>query len=361
VKTPASGALSDAATQGQQKVEFEQLSGVVRQGLGGAAEATYTLDASDSIKPIVAVFSVDTAGGAASDNLARIQGEDVATTAGMPDGAVVILRCTSATRKVTVKHAAGGTFDLRLHGSSDWLLDNTEKWLCLERRGTVWYEVFRAYGGDKAAERTFLGLGLAATLANPANPGDDGKAIIAQGGVLTLGTPTSSGGPLHRLRVDRVTDQTLGVADGSTWYLAQFPVIGVETSSGNLWDAGTNEIKIPSGVSYIRVTANLEIGWSAASPGLWWAEMFLFRKSSGGGYPSNPDGHNIAGLLSASFQNGSTNFNSAPLNAQSGEIAVSAGDRMKLMVRGSASGGGNVKVLGLSKPAYCWLGVEFFA
>lgn len=361
MKTPTSGQLSDAATQGQQKAEFEQLSGVIRQGLGGSPEVTYTLDAADSIKPTVALFAVDTFGGGASDNLARMQGEDVATAAGQPDGALVILRCAASTRKVTVKHAAGGTFDLRLNGSADYLLDSTSKWIAFERRGTVWYEVFRAFGGDKAAERTYLGLGAAATLANPANPGDNGKAIIAQGGALVYGTPTSSGGPLHRLRVERATDQTLGAADGSTWYLAQFPVTGVETSAGNLWDAATHEIKIPSGVTYIRVTAQLEIGWSVGAPGDWWAKAFLFRKASGGGYPSNPDGHSLAGLLATSHQNGVAGLVSAPIHAQSGEIAVSAGDRLKLMVSGFAAGGGSVKVLGLSKPAYCWLGVEFFA
>jgi hypothetical protein len=135
-------------------------------------------------------------------------------------------------------------------------------------------------------------------------------------------------------------------------------VIGVETSAGNLWDAGTNEIKIPSGVSYVRVTANLEIGFSV-SPSTWWVEVFLFRKASGGGYPSNPDGHNIAGLLSTSYQSSSTLTVQAPVNGQSGEVAVSTGDRMKLMVRGQ--GAGSLKVLGASKPAYCWLGVEFFA
>ncbi len=363
MKAPPSGQMADSTNLViEQKSRMEQVSGLLRQLPGGDVSATYTLDAADTIKPIVSMFAVDSLGGAAADTLARIQGEDIETTPGLPDGSIVILRAASNSRVITVQHLAGGSGEISLTNASAFVLNSTKKRLVLERRAAQWIEIDRSYGGDAAAERAFLGLTLAATVPNPANPGDDGKAILASGGALALGTPVSSGGPLHRLLVSRTSDYTLGLADGNSYSHAQFNAITTESSPGALWDAVSFEVKIPVGVSFVRVKANLELGFTSAPVGVWWAEAFSFYRVSGGGYPGNPDGHSKVGLLATSFQGNSAATVTCALNGASGEIAVSSGDRLKLMVRGYGSGGGNqIKIRGAALPAYCWLSVEFFA
>lgn len=360
MKAPPAGELADATNLvSEQKSDFERLSGVIRQLPGGASAGTYTLDSGGSFKPLGAFCAIETLGLAAADNLERIQGEDGDAVAGMPDGSVVIVRANSASRVVTVKNQVGGSGEIVLATAADFVLNNTKKRLALVRTGTQWVEFDRSYGGDAAAERAFLGLTSAAIVPNPANPGDNGKALLASGGGLVLGTPVSSGGPLHRLLVSRTSDQSVGAADGSSYSHAQFNSITTETSAGNLWDPTTHEIKVPSGVSFVRVAVNLEINFTSAVSGAWWAEAYLFYKASGGGYPANPDGHSKAGLLATSLQGSGTVSAFGGLNAMGGDIAVSSGDRLKLMLR--ALGAGSIRVRGAALPAYCWLSVEFFA
>jgi lipopolysaccharide export system protein LptA len=80
---------------------------------------------------------VDTAGGAASDDLDNIAG-------GTRDGQIVILRPANSSRDVTVRHNAGGTGNIRLEGNADWTWANTDCRLGLMYSGTTWFEIFRA-------------------------------------------------------------------------------------------------------------------------------------------------------------------------------------------------------------------------
>jgi hypothetical protein len=317
------------------------------------------LSASGEIKPLVTPCAVDTFGGAAADDLDRLLIEDGDSATGYPDGSLIFLRAASSGRIVTARHLQGGTGQLNLVGGSFALSD--KKWLILQRRGLAWYEIRRAFGGDAAAERAYLGLTKAAVAPNPANPGDDGKSLIAQAGELVWGSPVASGGPAHRLLVSRTSDYTVGLANGTTYSQVQFNEITTESSAGDLWDPATHEIKVPPGISFLQVQVTLELGFTSAPSANWWARAFSFFKASGGAYPSTPTAHTKAGLLATSLVGHATAAVAGAINGQSGEIAVASGDRLKLMLLASASGGGNqVKVLGTSLPGFCWLSVEFY-
>lgn len=359
MKLPGDGELGlGTNTRSQQKSLFERLRGVVAQLPGGSPEAAYVIGSTGHIKPLVTPFSVDTFGGAAADDLTHIDVEEGLSSFGYPSGSVILLRGVSASRVVTVAHLAGGTGQISLANASNFPL-NDKKWLVLQLRGTTWFEVMRAFGGDAAAARTHLGLTKGATAPNPANPGDDGKALVASGGNLVWGTPLSSGGPTHRLLVSRTTDLTLGVANGSTYNQATFNETTLESSPGNLWDPTSHEIKIPAGITFVRLAANLELDFTSAITGNWWARFYSFFKLSGGGYPSGPDGHSKAGLLSGAVAAHASAIANGPIQGRSGEIAVASNDRLKLMVQASASAG-SARVRGASLPAYCWLSAEFY-
>ena len=361
MKLPPIDELGDPTnTRAEQKTRFEQVRGVVAQLPGGQPEVTYTLSAAGEVQPVVTPFAVDTYAGAAADNLDRILVSDLATGYGYPAGSLLFLRALAASRIVTARHLQGGVGQLSLAGGQSFALSDT-KWLVLHRRGDIWYEVRRAFGGDAAAERTYLGLTKAATAPNPANPGDNGKSLIASAGELVWGSPVASGGPAHRLLVSRTSDYTVGLANGTTYSQVQFNETTTESSAGDLWDPGTHEIKVPPGISFIQVQTTLELGFTSA-PGLdWWVRAFSFFKVSGGGYPATPAAHTKTGLLSTSLVGNATASVTGAINGGSGQIVVASGDRLKLMLLASASGAGNqVKVLGTSLPGFCWLSVEFY-
>ncbi len=137
---PAAGHISNASrTEQELKDDLDAVVACIRQTPGAAvaevaetiATGTITLDNN------AGVFVVDTESAAATDDLANI------TQTNHPDGACILIRNANAGRVVTVKHNAGGTGQISLQAGVDAVLDDTKKWLFLQRRGTSWYEVFR--------------------------------------------------------------------------------------------------------------------------------------------------------------------------------------------------------------------------
>jgi hypothetical protein len=152
---PAANAISTAADQGAQKVNFEAMLQATKELLGASAETELTI-AAGSITPTLGIHKVDTEADAAADDLTNI------LTTNHPDTRLLLIHCVDAGRVVTVKHAAGGAGAISLNTAADFVLDHPQKWLCLRRTAAGgWEEVFRSWGSDLAAFLAYLGLATA--------------------------------------------------------------------------------------------------------------------------------------------------------------------------------------------------------
>lgn len=138
---PAENYMSNASrTQGEGKAALEAMLAATKQIPGaGAAELAVTI-AAGSITPAgsVGVLVIDTESATASDDLANI------VTTNYPDGSMLLLRNSNAARFVVLKHAATGSGQLFLSRNVDYVLDDTKKFMLLQRRGADWYEVWRS-------------------------------------------------------------------------------------------------------------------------------------------------------------------------------------------------------------------------
>lgn len=137
---PAENYLNDnARTEGEFKAGLEAMLAATKQIPGaGTADLAYTI-AAGSITPAGGggVLVVETESLAASDDLANV------IITNYPDGSMLLLRNNNAARVVVVKHAATGSGQILLDRNADYVLDDTKKYLLIQRRGTDWYEVLR--------------------------------------------------------------------------------------------------------------------------------------------------------------------------------------------------------------------------
>lgn len=137
---PAANYLNDnARTEGEFKSGLEAMLAATKQIPGaGTADLAYTI-AAGSITPAGGggVLVVETESLAASDDLANV------IITNYPDGSMLLLRNNNAARVVVVKHAATGSGQIFLDRNADYVLDDTKKYLLIQRRGTDWYEVLR--------------------------------------------------------------------------------------------------------------------------------------------------------------------------------------------------------------------------
>lgn len=137
---PAAAYFNDAApTEGEFKQALEDFLASVKAIPGaGIAELTNTIS-SGSITPAGSggVVVVDTEAGGATDDLTNI------VTTNYPARSLLLVRNSNAARFVVCKHLAGGAGQFNLDQGGDYTLDNTMKWLMLQRWGTDWFEVLR--------------------------------------------------------------------------------------------------------------------------------------------------------------------------------------------------------------------------
>jgi X-X-X-Leu-X-X-Gly heptad repeat protein len=137
---PAAGYVSNAArTTTEMKQALEDVVASLRQVPGaGQPELSLTIT-SGSITPPGSggVLVIDTEAAAATDDLTNI------VTTNYPDGSCLLVRNNNSARLVVLKHAAGGAGQMQLDRAADYVLDDTKKWLLLQRRGADWYEVLR--------------------------------------------------------------------------------------------------------------------------------------------------------------------------------------------------------------------------
>jgi hypothetical protein len=137
---PAADYFSDSGrTNAEAKAAQDAILAFLRQsGLGNYAESTLTL-ATDIITPTTGVHSIETQGGAASDNCTNVAVDN------MLDGQLLLLRAVNAAHVVTLKHNSGGSGQLSLKGAADAVLDATDKWVLFKLTGTTWEEIFRSW------------------------------------------------------------------------------------------------------------------------------------------------------------------------------------------------------------------------
>lgn len=137
---PASGVLGDT-TAGHTNTDFageiEDFRDFVAQMLGGSARTELTISGGAIVPPDGSgggIFTVDTEGNAATDDLASI------TTTNLSDGALVMLYAENTSRVVTLKH---GTGNLSLEDGLDLALTDLSMWVLFQLRSATFVEVAR--------------------------------------------------------------------------------------------------------------------------------------------------------------------------------------------------------------------------
>lgn len=255
---------------------------VVGHLLGGAAESELTI-ASGSVTPITAGHAIDTESDAASDDL------DTIATTNMPDGRLLLIRAADAARTVVVKDAAGGDGQIHLADNADFSLDDTDKWLLLARRGADWYEVFRSFGADAAAARSFYGL-------------ETVSQAEAEAGVSTT---------TRAWTAERVAQAIAAQENVRRDFIAGLTLANNTTDSDHDIDFGVGECADSTNTAYLALTAALikqidatfAVGTDAG--GMFtgsvttdtWYHVFLIQRDSDGlidaGFDTDPDAANI--------------------------------------------------------------------
>lgn len=138
---PAVGHISDSLrTEGEVKADLEAIIASLRQVPGAASVELAATISGGSITPAGGggIIVVDTEAAAATDDLTNI------IPTNYPDNACILLRNANAARVVKLKNAATGSGQMFLSRSADAVLDDTKRWMLLQRRGTDWYEVDRS-------------------------------------------------------------------------------------------------------------------------------------------------------------------------------------------------------------------------
>lgn len=130
---PAAGYPSNAArTEGEMKTFFDTMIEVVREAPGGDNGGILTI-ASGSITPTRSMHTLETQGGASTDDL------DVIATTNMPEGRILIMSMETASRAVVIRHAIGGTGQIYTPTGANVTLRDVGQFAFFRRRGTIWY------------------------------------------------------------------------------------------------------------------------------------------------------------------------------------------------------------------------------
>ncbi|KKL70385.1 hypothetical protein LCGC14_2105420, partial [marine sediment metagenome] len=98
-----------------------------------------TISAGGAITPTRSHHTVDTASDDATDNL------DEMAVSGTSEGGLVLLRPEHTDRIIVCRHNEGGTTNPLINASADaFSMISTEHYICYQRVGTQWIEVFRS-------------------------------------------------------------------------------------------------------------------------------------------------------------------------------------------------------------------------
>lgn len=157
----------------------------VLQEMPGGAAATQLTIAGGAIVPTRSAHSVETEGGAPSDDLQSIG------LANHTDGRWLSIKPANDTHAIVVKHALGGDGQIVLASGADVTLSGVGAELILRRRGTDWVEMAHN-PGTVARWRSFLGLGALALAATINNANWSGADLDVVNGGTGASTPSAA-------------------------------------------------------------------------------------------------------------------------------------------------------------------------
>jgi len=220
---PAAGHISNAArTQTEVKADLDDTIASLRQVAGSGQTPLSVTIASGLVTPAGSggFLTIDTEASAATDDLTNI------VTTNYPDGSCLFLRNNNAARFVVLKHAAGGSGQLNLDRSVDYTLDDTKKWILIQRRSADWYEIIRG-------PRRFTSMTVSQSSNFTVGIEDNGKTFLCSN-TITANLPIAVNAGNGFLVTLKNTGSGVITIDGN----------GSETIDGN-------------------TTSTLPIGWSA--------------------------------------------------------------------------------------------------
>ena len=256
---PAQGYLSDSArTNAEMETAIEEVRDFIAELPGGGARTELTIASGAIVPPDGAGgghHSVDTEGGGGTDDLTNI------TLTNTPIGRIIRLYAENVSRVVTCKHASGGSGEMQMIDSADFVLDALDKWIEFQLRSTTWVEVARNYGIDYAAARASAKLGLPLTgsvlAPNSSLKVSNSSATAVAITATTLVITNSSGDEKTFSSVSESADITVAGAGGldtgsegsSTWY--HIYIIGKEDGTVDaLLSESAVAPTLPSGYTY---------------------------------------------------------------------------------------------------------------
>lgn len=149
---PAQNDITNAATVADLQGEFEDQRDYISTLLGAGPRTELTI-AAGTVTPGArdhgGIFTVDTEADAASDDL------DTITNTNVGEGQLIMLTAETVSRVVTVKHNDGGTGEMMMTDSADFVLDALDKWILFRRDSTQFIEITRGYGVDNASFQAY--------------------------------------------------------------------------------------------------------------------------------------------------------------------------------------------------------------
>lgn len=129
---------SGTPSNSQARTNLENMRDCIAETIGGAALEALTI-ASGAVTPTVALFTVDTEGAAATDDLDTIQQTNHQA------GRMIVVRMADSSRVPTLKHGSGNLIN---RDGVDIVLTSTSHWVKYVRVGSSWIEVGRNLGNE---------------------------------------------------------------------------------------------------------------------------------------------------------------------------------------------------------------------
>ena len=137
---PNAGDISDSTRLvSEQKDNLENMLAATKEMPGGSASSELVIS-SGTVVPTLASHSIDTQGGASSDDLEHI------SVASVKDGHVLFIYPENDSRTIVVKHLEGGSGEIDLSNDADFSMTGVEQVLILLREGARWKEIGRIGG-----------------------------------------------------------------------------------------------------------------------------------------------------------------------------------------------------------------------
>lgn len=154
----------------------------------------------------------------------------------------------------------------------------------------------------------------------------DTSALTAQRTITVPDADITLGSTVFRGAMVRRSSNLTGVS----WPILPIPFNAVVYDTGSIWNSTDNKFVIPAGVSYVRLTANVQFEDQATA-----GSINLFVANSSGGL--------VEGTVSNTWRSGTTGLSANFNVVHTPVLPVSEGDTFRL--RGNASMVGQSEIL----------------